>query len=330
MQATPLISVIIPTYNRVKLIMKAIRSVWDQSYPSVELIVVDDGSTDGTRELLEFLPGITYYYTPNGGQAAARNLGFQYAKGEFIATLDSDDTWEKNFLSNCFSCIEQHQLDFVFANWIQTNKKGKPFDFLSRDPFIKPYLNKTERWKDWILLDQQDLKKLFLVSCPSPSSSVLMRRSSIVKGWNNTLRIGEDWSLYLDMIFLREGIKAGFTLEPLWVKHAHENNIYDGRLRSEILEIIVKDDLEIINMYQAHLTPDELKILNRKYVCSLTELSKHMLVRRRDFKRCWQLFNKSLKADLTYTFRVIPHLFLNALRNRGLSRKPGSQDEATY
>lgn len=320
MQGEPLISVIIPTYNRKHLVMKAIQSVWDQSYPSIQLIVIDDGSADGTHELLSELPNLEYHYIPNGGQAAARNYALQFAKGDFIGTLDSDDVWTPDFLRKSFDCLQKHALDFVFSNWTQYNRAGKPFDFLSRDPFIKPYIQQFPSGNDWIILNNKQLRQLFLVSCPSPSSSVLMRRSSIVKGWNNLLRIGEDWSLYLDMILIKDA-RAAFTLEKLWLKHAHDANIYDGRIRSEILEIVVKDDLEIMRNYQPYLTKDELKILNRKYVSALTELSKHLLVRKGDFKGSWHLFNKSMKADLPYAFSQIPQLFLTAMRNRGISRK---------
>lgn len=110
----PLVSIIIPTYNRSALLAKTLASVQAQTYPAVQIIVVDDGSTDNTRELLTGYPEVEYYYQPNQRQAAARNTGLQHARGEFIASLDSDDTWEPDFLAKSIRCLEQHQLDFVF------------------------------------------------------------------------------------------------------------------------------------------------------------------------------------------------------------------------
>lgn len=92
----PLVSVILPTYNREKYILRAIESVLSQDYKNIELIVVDDGSTDHTKTLVEEYPDerVRYMRTPvNRGVAFARNAGIRRARGEFIAFQDSDDVW---------------------------------------------------------------------------------------------------------------------------------------------------------------------------------------------------------------------------------------------
>ena len=90
----PKVSVIIPTYNSAQYIAEAIESVLAQTYKDYEIIVVDDGSIDNTREVLKpFMDKIIYVYKENGGQASARNLGIKMSKGEYIAFLDSDDIW---------------------------------------------------------------------------------------------------------------------------------------------------------------------------------------------------------------------------------------------
>ncbi len=91
----PLISVIIPTYNRANFLGEAIESVLSQTYKNLEVIIIDDGSTDDTRQLIEKYTDkrIIYLYQEHGGTSAARNKGIQEAKGEYIAFLDSDDIW---------------------------------------------------------------------------------------------------------------------------------------------------------------------------------------------------------------------------------------------
>ena len=90
-----LVSVVIPTYNRAQIIGRAIESVLAQTYNRVEVVVVDDGSADGTREIVDsYGPGVTYVRQTNAGVSAARNCGLRQARGEFIAFLDSDDVWQ--------------------------------------------------------------------------------------------------------------------------------------------------------------------------------------------------------------------------------------------
>jgi glycosyltransferase involved in cell wall biosynthesis len=90
----PLVSVVIPTYNRAALIGESLDSVFAQTYPHLEVIVVDDGSTDGTEKVIEpYLDRIIYIRQQNQGLAGARNTGLTRATGEFVAWQDSDDLW---------------------------------------------------------------------------------------------------------------------------------------------------------------------------------------------------------------------------------------------
>lgn len=90
----PTISVIIPSYNSERFLAEAIRSVWSQTLSPDEIIVIDDGSTDGTAALVQrMFAGIRYVYQPNQGPAAARNRGLELANGDIIAFQDADDLW---------------------------------------------------------------------------------------------------------------------------------------------------------------------------------------------------------------------------------------------
>lgn len=95
----PLVSVIIPFYNRDRYLAEAIDSVLAQTYPAIELIGVDDGSTDHSAQVAQRHLPLHYCYQPNGGIAAARNTGIGLATGEFLAFLDSDDIWVKEKLA---------------------------------------------------------------------------------------------------------------------------------------------------------------------------------------------------------------------------------------
>jgi glycosyltransferase involved in cell wall biosynthesis len=96
----PRVSIIIPTYNRERFVLRAVASALNQSFGDFEVIVVDDGSTDKTRAALEpYKNRIQYIYQGNCGASAARNTGIEVARGEWLAFLDSDDEWEIEYLA---------------------------------------------------------------------------------------------------------------------------------------------------------------------------------------------------------------------------------------
>jgi glycosyltransferase involved in cell wall biosynthesis len=105
----PKVSVIIPTYDRAAKVQKAIENVLAQTFSDLEIIVVDDGSSDGTEQILGKIFGnqIRYYAQTNQGVSVARNRGVEEARGEWIAFLDSDDLWEKEKLEWQFKALEK-------------------------------------------------------------------------------------------------------------------------------------------------------------------------------------------------------------------------------
>jgi glycosyltransferase involved in cell wall biosynthesis len=105
----PKVSVVIPTYNRSDKVRKGVESVLAQSFTDLEVIVVDDGSSDNTEQTLRqaFGDRIRYYFQPNQGVSVARNKGIAEARGEWIAFLDSDDLWEREKIERQFNALQQ-------------------------------------------------------------------------------------------------------------------------------------------------------------------------------------------------------------------------------
>src|SRR4030042_1119324 len=110
MSAKPCVSVIIPTYNRAALVAEAVASVLAQTWRDFEVLVVDDGSTDGTAAALAPFAGqVTVLHRPSrGGVSAARNRGIAAARGQWLAFLDSDDLWLPEKLSRQWAFLEAH------------------------------------------------------------------------------------------------------------------------------------------------------------------------------------------------------------------------------
>ncbi len=104
----PKVSVIIPTYNLSGLVGQAVESVLGQSVTDFELVIVDDGSTDNTREVIKKFVDkrIKYFYKDNGGVASARNFGIKNSSGDFVAFLDDDDLWPPDYLAVMLGALE--------------------------------------------------------------------------------------------------------------------------------------------------------------------------------------------------------------------------------
>lgn len=176
-------SVIIPTFNRLNFLKEAIDSVLTQSYATLELLIVDDGSTDGTAEFVASLNDrVRTFNQPNHGPSAARNFGIRQARGEFIAFLDSDDLWLPDKLKT--------QIDFMHRNpravvcytdeiWIRKGVRVNP-------------RKKHAKHSGWIF------EKCLPLCIVSPSS-VLMRRSFFdqVGFFDEGLGACEDYDLWL-------------------------------------------------------------------------------------------------------------------------------------
>ena len=129
----PLVSVIIPTFNRAYCIQRTINSALSQTYRDVEIIVVDDGSTDNTAEIMHSLRAadsrVIYVQQSNTGVAGARNKGFSVAKGEFVALLDSDDIWMPWKLELQIACLQRFpEIGMVWSDMEAIDPDGKVFN----------------------------------------------------------------------------------------------------------------------------------------------------------------------------------------------------------
>jgi glycosyltransferase involved in cell wall biosynthesis len=142
-QRAPLVSVIIPTYNRATMVTRAVESVLAQTFTDYELIVVDDGSTDETEKVLsEYRDHINFLQQPNRGVSAARNYGIRSAVGQLIAFLDSDDLWLPEKLSRQTRFFKHRPEALICQTeeiWIRNGRRVNPkkrHQKLSGDIFV--------------------------------------------------------------------------------------------------------------------------------------------------------------------------------------------------
>lgn len=123
----PLFSIVIPTYNRIALFPRAIQSVIAQTYTNWELIIIDDGSIDGTQEYVNQINNlkVKYYYQENKGRSTARNIGIEKSIGEYVCFLDSDDELFSNYLSNFKNTINNRSDKLILSGVQLMDYKSK-------------------------------------------------------------------------------------------------------------------------------------------------------------------------------------------------------------
>lgn len=180
----PLVSVIIPNYNHARFLGDAVRSVLEQTYRPVEIIVVDDGSTDNSGEVAAgFGEQIRYIYQTNAGLSAARNTGLRAAKGDLIGVLDADDMYEPNFLATLVAALQADpEADGVYCGYQFVDETNNPLPQIENRPVPSADLYTA-------LLDGN-----FFV----PESVFLRRRVYDVVGFfDESLRACEDWDVWL-------------------------------------------------------------------------------------------------------------------------------------
>lgn len=198
MTGHPLVSVIIPAYNSAAYTVETVESVLAQTYRNFEVIVVDDGSTDHTREALApYADRIHYLYKSNGGACSARNEGIRHAKGEYIACLDCDDLWLPDKLEYSLPVLEQNpDMGFVFSLCYTIDSVGK----------ITGEVHYTFE------LEQAYLGLLMQNFVMAPT--VVMRRSCLeqVGLFDESIFIPADWDLWLR---LAHRFRVGYVNRPL-------------------------------------------------------------------------------------------------------------------
>lgn len=282
--SNPLVSVIIPTYNRAKYVGRAISSAQNQLYKNIEIIVIDDGSTDNTAEIIKQFENVHYYYKNNGRQASARNAGLKIAKGEFLCTLDSDDYWHPNFLSESINQLLEYDLDFVFSNSFkerQKYKNEKPQGILNHVQILQKYFQ-AENYcnQQWILFEYEEIRKIYTETCVAPSSALVFNKKAIIGEWDERIVIADDWE-FAFRILLSKKCKIGFCKEPLWTKYVVEHNVYESLDSSQSVKFILVHDFKImIENSLINLRSDELDKLNQHRVNSCFNVINTMIAKR--------------------------------------------------
>ena len=222
-----LVSVIIPTYNRAAWVSRAIDSVLAQTYSSIEILVVDDGSIDNTSEVLSVYGNkIAVIRQANQGVSHARNTGLKQAHGEYVAFLDSDDIWRHNKILHQVNTLRQNPQALVCYTWcIYVDESGR-------------FLRAFQPSHDGDVFDQLYFNN-FIVT-----PSVLTRRECFLAGdllrhqFDTSINYWEDWQLWLELAL---AWKFCYVPQYLVCVTDHADRVFktglNGRIRSDLYRI---------------------------------------------------------------------------------------------
>lgn len=196
-----MVSVVVPTYNYGRYLPQCLKSIQAQTYKNIETIVIDDGSTDNTREVAAAFPWVQYHYQPNAGLSAARNAGIRRARGQFIQPLDSDDILHAESVEKCVTMMDQ--ADIVCPGQ-QEFEGGSKFYQRKDSNLTLPHFVAANR-----------------IHC----ASMYRKKAWVdVGGYDEGMRDGyEDWDFWVRM--LAKDYTVGVINEPLFFYRVHADSM---------------------------------------------------------------------------------------------------------
>ena len=219
----PKVSIVIPTYNHARYLPSALDSVINQSYANIEVLVIDDGSTDGTAELVKpYRSIINYVYKENGGTPSALNLGLSRATGKYICWLSADDMFFSEKVAKQVGLMESDpSLGFSYTSFTVIDANGKKQYDVNSSYFT----------------DKQEMVTKFMAGCFINGSSVMMRSSAlkVIGDFDESLPQAHDYDLWFR--FLRH-FHCGFLSEHLLAYRWHGKNMSQNP--NEACSVIVR------------------------------------------------------------------------------------------
>jgi len=194
------VSVVIPTYNRAGTVLDAVQSVLAQEFADLELIVVDDGSTDDTAARLAAIPDprLRCVRGEHAGVSAARNLGVSHAKGALVSFLDSDDLWRPDKLAREIAVLGTHpEVDAVFSD-LEKRQGDQVFPSFMRQTAVFSRRLSTAAGRV-VVLEPREVHLCLLEEVPIKPSALTLRRDVFTRagGFDESWTSSEDWELLL-------------------------------------------------------------------------------------------------------------------------------------
>jgi glycosyltransferase involved in cell wall biosynthesis len=297
---TPKVSIIIPTSNRAQLLIRAIKSVLNQTFQDFELIIVDDGSTDNTKEIVEQYQKndsrIKYIWQENSGSPPMpKNIGIKHSQGKYIAFLDSDDEWLFEKLEKQLKLFKQgsNKLGLVGCDAIIVNEKT-----------TKQWIYHTPKYST-----KDNFVRLLDGNFVCSTSSTMIKKSVLddVGDFDENFLFPEDWDLW---IRISQKYRIDFVYEPLFKYYFHQRNV---SLTSEVhrkiqdYEYLCKKHSKYYLKYPKYLSK-KLRFMGSLYCCD-----KNVTKGREKFSESIKANPMNIKSYLYFILSLFGANFYNKL-----------------
>ena len=251
MNSNPLISIIVPLYNVEKYITSCLESLINQTYKNIEIIAVNDGSTDQTgvniKKYIKKDTRIIYFEKENGGVSETRNLGLKMAKGDYITFVDGDDWISLNFIEEAFQLIRKHNLDLILGGTQKVYQNKYVSCNIDREILI--YEDQIDLFISKVLSNGKvlDLNNCFT---SGPVCKLFTKEALSQIEFNKDLVIGEDSVFNLKIL---NKIKRAGVVPNIWYYYRINHNSATQSFNPLITEQTEKLMTVLENMYSDHL-----------------------------------------------------------------------------
>jgi glycosyltransferase involved in cell wall biosynthesis len=270
------VSVIIPTFNNAEFIGKAVKSVLNQSYNNIELIVIDDGSTDNTKEIVTRIDDrrLKYYYQPNQERCVARNNGIEKSHGKYISFLDSDDYYLKNKIKNEVKFLTNNfHADMVVSGFRRVGENNKVI--------------REKRYPNNKFIPLSD----FIYGNPFSPCSTMIKSEYVKKvdGFDEELKAGEDWDFHFRLAMSGCAIVAISQIASIYRfrKHAVQKTSAEYCQRMAATQDKILNDVrlpqDLIALKNRAKSRTYLRLAGRCYATDNMDLGKFYLQKAIDY-----------------------------------------------
>lgn len=312
------ISAVIPTFNSAEYLSNAIKSILDQTNTVDEIIVVDDGSNDGTKNVVsQFGKRVIYIYQENSGPSAARNIGIHTAKNDWIAFLDADDQWVSDKIEKQIKMLSQNPDTVLFAG--DMREVDPHLNILT--PSVLEKHNLRSYFHSKSVFTSFEATSLLLNKNFIPTGTVLVRKDILrsLGGFNTAIRYGEDLELWLKISMLYS-IACSPDIMMLRTKHDKNATLFTENMLKDLVHVMIS-----INQWMNNSADVKVKTNINYYISNAWENLGYYYFSNNLLKHARQCYGESFSTNpsfnvfIHYIASLMPaHLikFFKSIKNK--------------